>query len=327
MLPEEDPNSGFDGFDRPIENWFRLPNNWTDLTAEVMTSWAEQKIVEYVIRHTWGYQDFDSLKRITLDEFMHGRKLKDGSRMDKGIGMEKQAVLAGIERAVEHGFLIVIKDSSDKARSKKFYGLKMKSSSVETIHPMYGEHTPRCMENIHRSEKETIERNYREKAPSRLKPSFEKHVDHQVGNGFVPDEETEVVNPVRGHSEVHEKFGIKLKKILRESDSGVCRDRNLKELSEGFRLLQKKDEKSEKEISQALDFLEEHIDKEWCPLIRSSKEFREKFPSLRKCMKIEASKEERGEYEDREISREEQRRLTEEVKRKTGYYERYGEDA
>jgi len=42
----------FQGFEWPKENWFRLPNNWTDFTRE-MTSMSEMKVVEYVLRHTW----------------------------------------------------------------------------------------------------------------------------------------------------------------------------------------------------------------------------------------------------------------------------------
>ncbi len=41
----------FVGFNKPETNFFRLPNEWTDITARV-TSLAEMKLVEYVLKHT-----------------------------------------------------------------------------------------------------------------------------------------------------------------------------------------------------------------------------------------------------------------------------------
>ena len=153
----------FLGFDIPRQNWFRLPNDWTDLTAG-MKSWAEQKVVEYVLRHTWGYQEYGSLKRITLDEFEKGRKRVDGTRIDKGIGMRRQAIISGIRQAVEDGFLVEEADDSDRARVKKYYGLRMLPHLEEQ--EGYDDHTPgvrsshsRGVKIIHRSEKETLERN------------------------------------------------------------------------------------------------------------------------------------------------------------------------
>ena len=73
----------FEGFSKPEANFFRLPNEWTDITAQV-TSLAEMKLVEYVLKHTWGYSEFDMVKKITTDEFMSGRKKKSGERIDIG---------------------------------------------------------------------------------------------------------------------------------------------------------------------------------------------------------------------------------------------------
>jgi hypothetical protein len=155
-------NQKFQGFDIPRQNWFKLPNNWTDLTA-AMQSWAEQKVVEYVLRHTWGFQEFGGLKRITLDEFEKGRKHTDGTRIDKGIGMRRQAIISGIRQAIESGFLIEEVDDSDKGRVKKYYGLRMME---HLSREGYENHTPevrssytRGMKGTRRSEKETIERN------------------------------------------------------------------------------------------------------------------------------------------------------------------------
>ncbi len=114
----------FVGFERPTANYFRLPNNWTDITAS-MATWAEHKVVEYVLRHTWGYQEYGLRRRITLDEFMNGRKRTDGSRLDRGTGMGKKAIIDGIRAAVRQGYLEEETDGTDPARIRKFSARRM----------------------------------------------------------------------------------------------------------------------------------------------------------------------------------------------------------
>lgn len=158
--------SKFQGFDKPRQNYFKMPNVWTDITAR-MRSLAELKVVEYVLRHTWGYQEYGGKKRITLDEFQKGRKRTDGSRMDCGIGMGKQAVVSGIKQAVEDGFLEEERDDTDKGRVKKCYSLTMVASDEPgEVEEEYENHTPdglksypKGMKIIPRTEKETVERN------------------------------------------------------------------------------------------------------------------------------------------------------------------------
>src|SRR3989442_15952911 len=120
----------FAGFSTPEANFFRLPNEWTDITAHV-TSLAEMKLVEYVLKHTWGYSEFDVVKKITTDEFMSGRKRKSGERIDIGTGLSKPSVIAGLKSAVAHGLLEEETDDSDKARIKKYYKLRMRTPIEE----------------------------------------------------------------------------------------------------------------------------------------------------------------------------------------------------
>jgi hypothetical protein len=130
-MPDERGTDGdgrampFAGFDPPESNFWRLPNNWFDLAA-YFSSWAEHKVVEYILRHTWGYHEYDMVKLITMDEFMHGRKRRDGSRLDAGCGMAENSIKKGINDAVAHGFLIVRVDDSDKGRIKKYYAPRMR---------------------------------------------------------------------------------------------------------------------------------------------------------------------------------------------------------
>jgi len=160
----------FQGFSKPEANFFRLPNEWTDITAKI-TSLAEMKVVEYVLRHTWGYSEYDIVKKITTDEFMHGRKGKDGNRIDSGTGLSNKSVVEGLHKAVEHGLLEVETDDRDRARIKKYYKLKMKSSLEEGEHESNDVHADvknlhiggknvhsDYVKSSHRSEKDTIER-------------------------------------------------------------------------------------------------------------------------------------------------------------------------
>src|SRR6266576_3097108 len=156
----------FAGFSTPEANFFRLPNEWTDINAKI-TSLAEMKLVEYVLKHTWGYSEFDMVKKITTDEFMNGRKRKDGTRIDEGTGLSKPSVIAGLSSAVEHGLLTEEIDDSDKARIKKSYKLKMKTTLDEKEHVNNDPHADvknlyigvkhldsRGKQSLHRSEKD-----------------------------------------------------------------------------------------------------------------------------------------------------------------------------
>jgi hypothetical protein len=160
----------FTGFSKPEANFFRLPNEWTDITAHI-TSLAEMKLVEYVLKHTWGYSEFDMVKKITTDEFMYGRKKKNGERVDIGTGLSNKSVIEGLHKAVAHGLLEVEIDETDKARIKKYYKLKMKTpiaedepqnealhADVKNLYTGVKNFNSRGKQSLHRSEKDTKER-------------------------------------------------------------------------------------------------------------------------------------------------------------------------
>ncbi|MCP4540113.1 MAG: hypothetical protein GY832_23495 [Chloroflexi bacterium] len=176
-------NPQFPGFDAPEQNWSKLPHQIID-ALPLFSSQAELKVVLYVLRHTWGYQEFDVVKRITLDEFKNGRKRRDGTRMDNGVGMVTNSIKDGIRRAIEHGFLIRESDGRDAGRSSHLYCLNTASTSdavskVDTlskadtlseidsqpseIDSQPSEIDSQPSEIDPRSEKETTERNYRKR--------------------------------------------------------------------------------------------------------------------------------------------------------------------
>jgi len=173
----------FEGFTPPTKNFFHMPNEWIDICAGI-NNLSELKVVQYVLRHTWGYHEYGIPKTISVDEFMHGRKRADGTRMDKGTGLKSdRSVKDGIKAAVDHGYLICEVDTSDQARTKKSYALKMVEDGgrlyppVETTpgrnYPSEGYNLPLGgTKSTPRSEKDTLEKHFRKK--ERMAPDSEK---------------------------------------------------------------------------------------------------------------------------------------------------------
>jgi hypothetical protein len=145
----------FDGFDDPKENWSKLPHAMIGALPIVQTI-SELKVILYILRHTWGYQDF-GLKRITLDEFANGRKRADGSRIDNGVGLTIPSIRDGLKRAEAHGFIIHEQDARDPARVKNFYTLKMRQGE-KLLHPEGKDFSGRVKDSLPRTEKDTLER-------------------------------------------------------------------------------------------------------------------------------------------------------------------------
>jgi hypothetical protein len=119
------PDGKFVGFSTPDDgySYTQLPNELFAVLDRI-TSMTELKIILYVLRHTWGFQEHEKQKKLTIDEFMHGRKLKDGTRMDSGTGLSDYGVKDGIAKALEHEFINCEIDDRDKGRIKKYYGIK-----------------------------------------------------------------------------------------------------------------------------------------------------------------------------------------------------------
>jgi len=161
MPDEREQEPVFAGFVVPSQNWFKVPNEWTDITC-AMKSLAELKVVEYVLRHTWGFQEYGVAKRISTNEFMHGRRRQDGTRLDLGTGLSNRSVIDGLRQAVEHGYLIEERDDRDKGRVQKYYQLHMKNlqPDVKNLHRGVKNLHTSSKESSHRTEKDTVERNF-----------------------------------------------------------------------------------------------------------------------------------------------------------------------
>jgi DNA-binding PadR family transcriptional regulator len=186
-----------------------MPNTWTDITAEI-DNIAELKVVEYILRHTWGYQEYGLKKHITIDEFVNGRRRQDGSRMDKGTGLSERAVYDGLRKAVENSLIEEEIDDSDRGRIKKSYSLRMREtayageelqtlqSGVQTLHPPLQDLHPdpqtlqvRGASDAPRTEKDTQERHSLERYSSK----FEGYHDQVEGTGKRPETTRQPVHP------------------------------------------------------------------------------------------------------------------------------------
>jgi DNA-binding PadR family transcriptional regulator len=209
MTRRRSERTPFSGFDRPESNYFRMPNTWTDITAEI-DNIAELKVVEYILRHTWGYQEYGLKKHIKIDEFVHGRRRHDGSRMDKGTGLSERAVYDGLRKAVENSLIEEEIDDSDRGRIKKSYSLRMREtahageelqtlqSGVQTLHPHLQDLHPepqtlqvRGASLAPRTEKDTQERHSLE----RISSNFEGSHDQVEGTRQIPDTTRQPAHP------------------------------------------------------------------------------------------------------------------------------------
>lgn len=147
--------SNFQGFDRPESNWFKVPNDFWDF-AELTVH--ERILLLYILRHTWGFSEYDEPKKITVDEFMNGRKRSDGTRIDKGCQMSRGAVSQGLTRLGNLGYLEITTDDSDAARVKKYYRLKMSDTVIQgspnehRVHQMNTEFTIRTQSSFNEPE-------------------------------------------------------------------------------------------------------------------------------------------------------------------------------
>jgi hypothetical protein len=124
-MDEDTEDEVFPGFWHPKakKGFTQLPHELIDILPYI--SDVELRVILYIFRHTWGFSEFGQVKKITTDEFMHGRKRSDGSRLDDGTGLSDRGVKNGIAQALDHGYIFCETDGTDKARVKKSYGIKI----------------------------------------------------------------------------------------------------------------------------------------------------------------------------------------------------------
>ena len=110
-------------------NYFIVPKSWPDLTHDV-THAAVMLVVEYLIRHGWGFNN--SGIWLTVDEFVHGRLYKTSNqRYDNGVGFDVATVYRALNEAIQRGW-IVWAEKYESGISKRLFSLHLISMNVDT---------------------------------------------------------------------------------------------------------------------------------------------------------------------------------------------------
>lgn len=86
--------------------------------------------MEYLFRHTWGYQNPDGIW-ITAEEIANGRRYENGNRYDKGTGFDVSAIHRALNEAVDLG-LVVWQDKFEAGVSFRKYNLLLKGISANS---------------------------------------------------------------------------------------------------------------------------------------------------------------------------------------------------
>jgi hypothetical protein len=135
--------SQFIGFTPPTANYYRLPNNWFDIWRQARQTLAENdrparivaplKITEYVIKHTWGWQNFADPIRLSRSDLRQGRQGKN-DRLDRGTGLGSEATISrGIDLALSLGLLEQIANNDDPARQQRSYLPRLDPQAVDDL--------------------------------------------------------------------------------------------------------------------------------------------------------------------------------------------------
>lgn len=103
MRSTKDKNKSFPGFpSEPATNYWPYPktlNGWW----HILTG-SEQKSLDYILRHTWGYSKTTDI--ISYSQFLGGIIKRDGTIIDKGCGIKSSATLRKALRGLEEmGFI------------------------------------------------------------------------------------------------------------------------------------------------------------------------------------------------------------------------------
>jgi len=92
-FPKE-PQTNYWPYPREVDGW------WHKLTG------GEQKVLDYILRHTWGYKK--TTDKISFSQFEKGIYSKRTRKwIDRGTGLRSQAISNSIKCLEEKGFIIV----------------------------------------------------------------------------------------------------------------------------------------------------------------------------------------------------------------------------
>lgn len=122
-IHEENAGAPLTGFSLPTQNFFKIPNIWTDITANISSA-ATVLTVEYLFRHTWGFNNKEGVW-LSADEIAAGRLYSDGRRYDAGTGFDISSIHRAIKEALALG-LIVWTEKYENGISTRLFNLRFK---------------------------------------------------------------------------------------------------------------------------------------------------------------------------------------------------------
>ncbi len=106
---EDSLPADFSGFADPQADFFMVPKQWQALCTTV-NSEVLLLLMEYLFRHTWGWQGNTGLCWLTDDDIAAGRQYRmgerAGQRYDQGIGYSARALAPALTEAVARGWLV-----------------------------------------------------------------------------------------------------------------------------------------------------------------------------------------------------------------------------
>lgn len=125
-MSQEDQSIEWNGCEYQSSNYYPSPNAILDKLLDKIAP-SSFVVLHFIVRHTWGFKeerDNNQPKLISFDEFMNGRRRKDGSRFGCGTGLSKPTIINCIKQLEEMGIIKII-ICGDRGREKHYYRLRM----------------------------------------------------------------------------------------------------------------------------------------------------------------------------------------------------------
>jgi hypothetical protein len=118
FMPEPEEFPGFPS--EPKTNYWCYPRVvngwWHTLTG------AEQKVLDYILRHTWGYQkDCDKISYSQFEKGIFSKK--ENKWIDRGTGLPIRSIVRAIDGLTKKGF--ILKEGGQKTGKTNLYRLKV----------------------------------------------------------------------------------------------------------------------------------------------------------------------------------------------------------
>jgi hypothetical protein len=126
---------------RPSSNYSKVPHVLVDWLPYLNETGL--KVVYYILRHTWGWSEYDSPLALSLDEIANGIRYVTASgeqgRLDGGTGLSQNGVRDGLAQAIHLGLIEAI--ALDETPGKEQYAYRLiieggaNSEGVQKMHP------------------------------------------------------------------------------------------------------------------------------------------------------------------------------------------------